>query len=83
MGRWNGRLEHVTYYTLYYCLTLLACNVAGSLYTQNVLVYVDMFALHVGHPFQHLYYIPTLTRKMVPITGQASSFLVFLEFSKT
>ena len=24
-----------------------------------------------------------LTRKMVPITGRASSFLVFLEFSKT
>ena len=24
-----------------------------------------------------------ITRKMVPITGRASSFLVFLEFSKT
>ena len=24
-----------------------------------------------------------LTRKMVPITGRASSFLVFMEFSKT
>ena len=29
------------------------------------------------------FYAYLITRKMVPITGQASSFIVFLEFSKT
>ena len=48
---WKARACNLLHTLLLSYITLLACNVTSSLYTQNVLVSVDMFALH----------IPTLT----------------------
>ena len=48
---WKARTCNLLHTVLLAYSTILACNVAGSLYTQNVLVSVNMFVLHVGHLF--------------------------------